>query len=115
MFWMALMGCLWMVWSSGIEGIRTLPSRVDGEIFVGLLYLGVVASAGMFFLQAFAQRHVSAEKAAVIYAMEPVFAALFSWLWLSEVLTMRAALGAAIVVFAVVLSELKPASYPPPT
>ena len=115
MFWMALMGCLWMVWSSGIEGIRTLPSRVDGEIFVGLLYLGVVASAGMFFLQALAQRHVSAEKAAVIYAMEPVFAALFSWLWLSEVLTMRAALGAAIVVFAVVLSELKPATYPPPT
>ena len=115
MFWMALMGCLWMVWSSGVEGILTLPSRIDGEIFIGLLYLGVVASAGMFFLQAFAQRHVSAEKAAVIYAMEPVFAALFGWLWLSEVLTMRAALGAAIVVFAVVLSELKPASYPPPT
>jgi drug/metabolite transporter (DMT)-like permease len=104
-----------MAWSSGVEGMLTLPSRVDGEIFVGLLYLGIVASAGMFFLQALAQRHVSADKAAVIYAMEPVFAALFGWLWLSEILTLRAALGAAIVVFAVVLSELKPASCPPPT
>ena len=63
-------------------------------------------------LQAVAQRHVSAEKAAVIYAMEPVFAALFGWLWLSEMLTQRAAVGALIVVFAVVLSELKPAPKP---
>ena len=109
------MGILCIGLSRGFEGFLNLPSRIDGEIFIGLLYLGVVASAGMFFLQAFAQRHVSAEKAAVIYAMEPVFAALFSWLWLTELLTMRAALGAAIVVFAVVLSELKPASYPPPT
>jgi drug/metabolite transporter (DMT)-like permease len=66
----------------------------------------------MFFLQAVAQRHVSAEKAAVIYAMEPVFAALFGWLWLSEMLTQRAAVGALIVVSAVVLSELKPAPKP---
>jgi drug/metabolite transporter (DMT)-like permease len=44
--------------------------------------------------------------------MEPVFAALFGWLWLSEMLTQRAAVGALIVVFAVVLSELKPAPKP---
>jgi drug/metabolite transporter (DMT)-like permease len=44
--------------------------------------------------------------------MEPVFAALFAWLWLSELLTLRAALGAVIVVVAVVLSETQPASSP---
>ncbi len=112
MFCMALMGGVWMLADSGLDSVLTLPERLDAQTVGGLLYLGVVASAGMFFLQAVAQRHVSAEKAAVIYAMEPVFAALFGWLWLSEMLTMRAAIGALIVVFAVVLSEMKPALKP---
>jgi drug/metabolite transporter (DMT)-like permease len=107
-FWMAVLGSLWMLADSGTAGVLSLPQRLEPRTVGGLLYLGVVASAGMFFLQAIAQRHVSAEKAAVIYAMEPVFAALFGWLWLSELLTVRAALGALIVVFAVVLSEMKP-------
>jgi len=61
----------------------------------------------MLLLQAMAQKHVSADKAAVIYAMEPVFAALFGWIWLGEVLTERAALGGGIVVLAVIASEIK--------
>jgi drug/metabolite transporter (DMT)-like permease len=72
-----------------------------------LAYLGVVATAGMLFLQALAQRHVAADQAAVIYAMEPVFAAMFAWWWLAEGLTMQAAVGGAMVVCAVVLSEVK--------
>ena len=107
MFCMALLGGVWMLADSGVGAVLTLPQRLDMQIVGGLLYLGVVASAGMFFLQAVAQRHVTAEKAAVIYAMEPVFAALFGWLWLSEFLTLRAAIGALVVVFAVVFSEMK--------
>jgi hypothetical protein len=89
--------------------LQTLADRVDGEIFLGLAYLGVVATAGMLFIQAIAQRHVSADKAAVIYAMEPVFATMFAWWWLSEILTLKAAAGGAILVFAVVFSEWNPA------
>jgi drug/metabolite transporter (DMT)-like permease len=110
MFCMALMGSVWMVAAGGWDRIATLPQRMDGELLAGLLYLGVMASAAMFFLQAVAQRHVSAEKSAVIYAMEPVFAALFAWVWLAETMTLRAVLGAVIVVVAVVLGELKPAA-----
>jgi hypothetical protein len=105
---MALMGALWMFWDSGLSAVRTLPDRIGPEVLAGLLYLGVVASAGMFFLQALAQRHVRAEQAALVYALEPVFAAMFAWWWLDEGLTPRAALGAALVLLAVVLSELKP-------
>jgi drug/metabolite transporter (DMT)-like permease len=77
------------------------------QVLLGLGYLGIVATAGMLYLQAKAQRYVSAEKAALIYAMEPVFAALFAWLWLAEVLTGPAAVGGAMVVCAVILSELR--------
>jgi drug/metabolite transporter (DMT)-like permease len=61
----------------------------------------------MLFLQAMAQRHVTANKAALVYAMEPVFAALFAWMWIAESLTLVAAVGAALVVAAVVASEWK--------
>jgi drug/metabolite transporter (DMT)-like permease len=106
--WMAVLGCVWMVcsaWGSagGLETLQSLPQRVDLEIFLGLLYLGAVATAAMLFLQARAQRHVSANQAALIYAMEPVFAAMFAWVWLAEGLGAMAALGAVLVVIAVVL------------
>lgn len=106
--WMALLGTTWMVAAAiGSDRVSTLPARVDADVLAGLLYLGVVATAGMLFLQAMAQRHVSADKAALVYAMEPVFAALAAWLWLGELLTITAAFGAAIVVVAVVFSEWK--------
>jgi len=106
--WMALLGTTWMVAAAiGSDRLSTLPARVDADVLAGLLYLGVVATAGMLFLQAMAQRHVSADKAALVYAMEPVFAALAAWLWLGELLTITAAFGAAIVVVAVVFSEWK--------
>ena len=109
--WMALLACVWMLLGSvGTDRLQTLPSRVDFQIFSGLLYLGVVATAGMLFLQAMAQRHVSAAKAALVYAMEPVFAAMFAWMWLAEVLSLSAAIGGAMVVMAVVASEWPPAS-----
>lgn len=111
--WMALLGTVWMVLDAqGTDKLQTLVSRLDGSLLAGLVYLGVVATAGMLFLQALAQRHVSADKAALIYAMEPVFAALFAWWWLAEVLTLQAAVGGAMVVFAVVLSDWKSARQP---
>ena len=110
--WMALLGCLWMLANAvNTDLLQTLPARLSPEILAGLAYLGVVATAGMLFLQAVAQRHVSADKAAVIYAMEPVFAALFAWWWLAEALTVVAAIGGAMVVMAVVWSEWRA---PPP-
>ncbi|MCF8167620.1 MAG: DMT family transporter [Rhodoferax sp.] len=109
--WMALLGVVWMLLQAwGTERLQTLPARLNLTVFAGLCYLGIVATAGMLFLQAAAQRFVSADKAALIYAMEPVFAALFAWAWLSEMLTAQAAVGGAMVVCAVVLSEWRSAA-----
>jgi drug/metabolite transporter (DMT)-like permease len=109
--WMAVLGGLWMLLdATGTDKLQTLASRVDLKMLASLIYLGVVATAGMLFLQAMAQRHVTADKAALIYAMEPVFAAMFAWMWLAEVLSIQAAVGGAMVVLAVVLSEWKAGS-----
>jgi drug/metabolite transporter (DMT)-like permease len=102
--WMAVLGCVWMLLSAqGTDTLQTLAHRVDASIALGLLYLGVVATAAMLFVQARAQRHVSANKAALVYAMEPVFAALFAWAWLAEGFGWLTGLGAILVVIAVVM------------
>lgn len=102
---MGVIGAAWLLVADLPHGaLSTLPARA-ASVWLSVLYLGLVASAGMLFLQAAGQRHVSAEKAAVIYAMEPVFAALFGWLWLGEAMGARGLAGGAMVVAAVILGE----------
>jgi drug/metabolite transporter (DMT)-like permease len=104
---MAATAMVWMVLQSfsGTQ-LATLPARAEPHAMT-LLYLGAVATVGMLFLQALAQRNVPADKAAVIYAMEPVFAALFGWLWLNEVLGWRGIAGGVLVVAALIVSEMR--------
>lgn len=107
-FFMALFGCITVLGSEiGTPALASLPQRMALH-WPTLVYLGAVATAGMLFLQAIAQRHVPAEKAAIVYAMEPVFAALFGWWWLNEWLGVRGILGGALVVGAMILSEWRP-------
>jgi len=102
---MAAMGLVWTLFDSGSARVLSLPEVISLEVLLGLLFLGALASAATFFLQALAQTHVSAEQAAIIYAMEPVFAALFGWIYLAELMTPMAQAGALVVVLAVVLSQ----------
>lgn len=102
---MAVIGVIWLlITHPQAQALVALASRAR-PVTWPLIYLGVIASAGMLFLQAVGQRRVSAEKAAVIYAMEPVFAAIFAWLWLHETLGTRGLIGGALVVLAVILGE----------
>lgn len=102
---MALLGAIWMLVDSGAPRLLLLPGLVEAEVWWGLLFLGAVASAATFFLQAMAQSHVSAPQAAIIYAMEPVFAAAFGWWYINEQMTPMALLGGALVIAAVILSQ----------
>ncbi|HJV53583.1 MAG TPA: DMT family transporter [Noviherbaspirillum sp.] len=107
---MALLALLWMLLQSlRTDALATMPARVKPHAGT-LIYLGVWATAGMLFLQALAQRQVPADKAAVIYAMEPVFAALFGWIWLDEMLGWRGVIGGALVIGALIVSEMRPAA-----
>jgi drug/metabolite transporter (DMT)-like permease len=87
------------------DGSLVSLSGRTAPVATSILYLGAIASAAMLFLQAIGQRILSASKAAVIYALEPVFAALFGWWWLQESMGPRSFAGAALVILAVILAE----------
>ncbi|GAA5534342.1 DMT family transporter [Deinococcus aluminii] len=70
-----------------------------------LLYLGIAATALTTLLQTVGQRSVSAAEASLIYVLEPVTAALFSFLLIGERVGLRGTLGGLLVVGATVLSQ----------
>ena len=68
---------------------------------LALLYLGGVATALCNWLQTKAQRDISAERASIIYAMDPVYGAAFAYLWLGETLNTAASwCGAGLITVA---------------
>ena len=58
-----------------------------------------------FSLMLKAQPYTTPTRASLIYSMEAVFAALFSWVWIGEVPGRSVWLGGGLMVAAVVLME----------
>jgi drug/metabolite transporter (DMT)-like permease len=72
--------------------------RLGGSTAWLVVYLGIVCTALPTWAQVVGQRVVAPAQAAVIYALEPVFAAGCSALWLGERLGAREWLGGALIL-----------------
>jgi drug/metabolite transporter (DMT)-like permease len=79
-------------------------------VVYAVLVTGVLATALAFSIQAWAQRHTTSTRTALIYTLEPVFAWITSYWLVGEGLSKRAAAGAALILGGVVLVEMKPLS-----
>jgi drug/metabolite transporter (DMT)-like permease len=82
------------------------PSVPDRDVWVSAIYLGLVATALVFALQLKLQRYTTSTHTALIFALEPVFAALFSWLWIGEVITGAILVGGALMLVGVMVAEV---------
>jgi drug/metabolite transporter (DMT)-like permease len=78
----------------------------DRNVLTSAVYLGLVATALVFALQLKLQRYTTSTHTALIFALEPVFAALFSWFWIGEVITGAIMLGGAIMLVGVMVAEV---------
>jgi drug/metabolite transporter (DMT)-like permease len=78
------------------------PAVVSAVLLTGLL-----ASALAFSVQAWAQQFTSVTRAAIIYALEPVFAWVTSWWLLGEQLGMKQSAGAVLIMLGILTVELK--------
>lgn len=81
-----------------------LPATTSG--WVSVLALGIVCSAIGFVLQAVAQKYTTPTHTGLIFALEPVVAAVFGICFMNESLTLQGYIGAALVLLGVALSEL---------
>lgn len=83
------------------------PFVLDRTVLLCLLWMALVATVATFLAQTWAQARMPATHAAIMYALEPVFTALFAALFLGERMTGRDWAGAALVLAGIVVSELK--------
>ena len=93
----------------------TEPPRIQWSLplIAALVVTSLFATALAFSVQTWAQRWASPTRTALIFAMEPVFAWITSFLLLGEVLSRRAGLGAAMILAGILIVELKPIRFRP--
>jgi drug/metabolite transporter (DMT)-like permease len=75
-------------------------------VIAALLICATLATVGTFWLQARFQGQTTAQRVALIFALEPVFATGFAWWLLGETMGLGGAAGAVLVLAAVVGAEL---------
>ena len=85
----------------GRVGIHATP-RLAGALAITSL----LATAGAFWVQTWAQQHLPATTTAMVLTMEPVFALVFSMMFLGERLSGRSAVGAGLILLGIAVTEL---------
>jgi drug/metabolite transporter (DMT)-like permease len=78
--------------------VSTLPA---------IAYMGLIASALVFGVQTWGQRHTTPTHTALIFALEPVFAALFAVAFAGEVLEIREWIGGALILLGMIIAEVR--------
>jgi len=87
----------------GIEQPRVMWTR---GLILAVVTTGIFATAVAFSVQVWAQQYTSANHAAIIFALEPVFAGLTSFLFYHERLSARSLVGAALILGGILIAEL---------
>jgi len=76
------------------------------DVIIALIITSVFATAIAFFVQTNFQKYTSATRVALIFAMEPVFAALTGYFWAQERLSISAVLGCILIFMGMVFAEM---------
>lgn len=101
--------------------LSTLPAlvlerpgpAVLAQAWTSIAYAGILSSGVAYTLQVVAQRDCDPTVCSLVMCLESVFSALFGWLLLGQVLSLREALGCALMFAAIVLSQLPLTRVPP--
>ncbi|MCO7176670.1 DMT family transporter [Sporolactobacillus kofuensis] len=102
---MGFVGAIALFLSLFTEGVH-LPHTPGA--WISVLGLGILCSAAGYMIQVVAQHFTSSVHAGIIFTLEPVFAALFAFLFTGEQLSTSGYFGAALVVVSIVMMELRP-------
>jgi drug/metabolite transporter (DMT)-like permease len=101
-----VVGILGLIWVTPSLARGFPLEKLDAPLLLIIAYLGVIAVSLTTWLQTIVQRVMPAFQTAVIYSLEPVFAAVFSWWWVGEGLKPQGFLGAALILLAMIVSQI---------
>jgi len=84
-----------------------VPDLTSGIAITAILYLAIVCTMIAFLLQTVAQKYTTPEHTSLIFALESVFAALFGFIVLHEVLAVPGYAGVILILSGVLIAVLK--------
>jgi drug/metabolite transporter (DMT)-like permease len=90
-----------------LVAMEARSNELDLRFAAQIIYMAVVVTFIAALAQTWAQRAVSSTHAAILYALEPVTAAVFAYLVLGENLGWRRGVGAALIIIGVMISRLR--------
>lgn len=82
----------------------SIPAIIDGAI--PIMYAGILSGGVGFTFQILGQRHTNPTVASLILSLEAVFAAIFGFFLLNEMMTPREIAGCLLMFFAIIISQL---------
>ena len=99
---------LWVVTLLALVALPFVPRHLDASpaFWWAVAYTGVLSTAVCLLAQTWAQARTSAVRAALVFALEPVFAAVFSVALGRERLGTRELAGGTLIVLGIVAAEL---------
>ena len=84
-----------------------IPMPIPQDVFFAAAFTGVMATALAFGIQNAVSKYTTPTHTGVVFAMEPVFAAIFGYLLLGERLESRALFGGCMILLAMLIAELR--------
>lgn len=90
-----------------LEGPTAAQLAPTGLLLVGLGVTGGLAT-GAFAVQVWVQRILPAQQVALIFSLEPAFAAWLSWYFLGEQMSADGWIGSALILAGVIIGGLTP-------
>lgn len=86
--------------------LETPVLPVEPSVWASMLFLAVFCTGVAFIVQVIAQQYTSATHVGVIFALEPVFAAVAAFFFAGERLLPRAYVGAALMLLGIFIMEI---------
>ncbi|MDT8900791.1 DMT family transporter [Anaeroselena agilis] len=87
---------------------ETMPALLTTDVLIALAVTAIPATALAFLVQTTAQQFTTPSRTAIIFALEPVFAALAGIVLLGETLSGQQILGCVLILAGTLASELLP-------
>jgi len=81
-------------------------AQISGNAYWAVIYLAAFGTVYPYLMQTQMQKFTTTARTALIFSMEPVFAALFAYLVAKETLSVSGWIGGALIVAAMIFSEL---------
>jgi drug/metabolite transporter (DMT)-like permease len=76
------------------------------EVIIALIITSVFATAAAFFIQTNFQKYTTSTRVALIFSMEPVFAAITGYFWAGDRLSSSALIGCLLIFAGMIFAEL---------